>query len=263
MVLTDFHNHLIPGVDDGAQTVDESRGGVQAMFDSGVRALVATPHLQGSLTRQPEALAQRLAELDAGWARLEAEVAPGFPELRLHRGAEVMLDTPEPDLSDPRVRLAGGPFVLVEFPYMTVPPQAERVISAIRLGGWTPIIAHPERYNGLDADARMPGEWRRLGAYLQVNAGSVLGRYGDNARRVALTLLQRGWADYIASDYHARGRAHLRACRSRLEELGGAEQVGLLMEANPARVLEGEPPIPVAPLRTKRGLWARLTGVFR
>ncbi|HEX6938344.1 MAG TPA: CpsB/CapC family capsule biosynthesis tyrosine phosphatase [Longimicrobiales bacterium] len=263
MPLTDFHNHLIPGVDDGAQTVDESRAGVQAMFESGVRALVATPHVQGSLTRQPEALERRLAELDAGWARLTAEVAPAFPELRIHRGAEVMLDTPEPDFSDPRIRLDGGPFVLVEFPFMTVPPQAGRAIGAIKLAGWSPIVAHPERYNGLDPEARMAGEWRRLGAHLQVNAGSLLGRYGEQARRVALTLLERGWADYIGSDYHARGRAHLRACRARLEELGGAEQAALLMEVNPARVLEGEAPLPVSPLRVKRGWWARLTAVFR
>lgn len=263
MALTDFHNHLIPGVDDGAQDIAESRAGLQAMFDSGVRTLVATPHVQGSLTRSKESLDKRLAELDAGWSRLTDELAGEFPELRLARGAEVMLDTPEPDFSDERVRLAGGPFVLVEFPFMTVPPQAERVLSTIRIAGWMPILAHPERYNGLDAEVRAPGEWRHFGAYLQVNAGSVLGRYGDGARRVALALLERGWVDYIASDYHARGRAHLRACRAYLEQLGGAEHARLLMEANPARVLEGEPPIPVPPLRTKRGLLARIAGVFR
>lgn len=263
MALTDFHNHLIPGVDDGAQDIAESRAGLQAMFESGVRSLVMTPHLQGSLTRRPEALAERLAELDAGWTRLTDELAGEFPEMRLGRGAEVMLDTPEPDFSDARVRLNGGPFVLVEFPFMTVPPQAERVLSAIRMGGWMPILAHPERYGGLDADVRAPGEWRRFGAYLQVNAGSILGRYGESARRIALTLLERGWVDYIASDYHARGRAHLRACRARLEEMGGAEHAHLLMEVNPARILEGEPPLPVPPLRTKRGLLARIAGVFR
>jgi len=263
MSLTDFHNHLIPGVDDGAQNVAESRAGLQAMFESGVRSLIATPHLNASLTLRPEALEERLGELDAGWARLTGEVGPEFPELRLARGAEVMLDTPEPDFSDERVRLAGGPFVLVEFPFMSVPPQAERVLSGIRLAGWMPILAHPERYAGLDADARSPGEWRRFGAHLQVNAGSVLGKDGDGARRVALALLERGWVDYIASDYHARGRAHLRACRARLEELGGAEQAQLLMEVNPRRVLEGEPPIPVPPLRMKRGLLARIAKVFR
>ncbi len=146
---------------------------------------------------------------------------------------------------------------------MTVPPQSERVIGNLKLRGWTPIIAHPERYFGLDAELRLPGEWRRLGAHLQVNAGSLLGRYGDDVRRVALTLLERGWADYVASDYHARGRVHLRACRSRLEELGGAEHARLLTEVNPARILAGEPPIPVAPLRVRRSLWSRITEVFR
>ncbi|HEX7050681.1 MAG TPA: CpsB/CapC family capsule biosynthesis tyrosine phosphatase [Longimicrobiales bacterium] len=263
MAIADFHNHLVPGVDDGAQTVEEAHGGLAAMHESGVRTLVATPHVQASLTRQPAALEARLAEIDLGWATLESQVAPLFPDLEIHRGAEVMLDTPEPDFSDARLRLAGGPFVLVEFPYMTVPPRSERIIPTMKLAGWTPIIAHPERYGGVDPELGIIGEWRRLGAFLQVNVGSVLGRYGTDARRIALALLDRGWADYLCSDYHARGRVAVRECRRRIIEIGGEEQARLLTELNPARAIKGEVPMPVPPLRPHRGLWSRIRRAFR
>jgi protein-tyrosine phosphatase len=69
--------------------------------------------------------------------------------MAVHRGAEVALDTPDPDLSDDRVRLAGTRFVLVEFAYMTVPPNAGSVLRRIRDAGWVPVLAHPERYTRL------------------------------------------------------------------------------------------------------------------
>lgn len=261
--LVDFHNHVIPGVDDGAQDLEQSRFALERLRESGVTTVIATPHLDGSLTMRPGALAERLEQLDVGWRALREMAALEFPEMTLGRGVELMLNTPAPDLSDERVRLCGGEFLLMEFPYMTVPPQSVQAVSDLRMKGWRPVIAHPERYYGLDAALELPGEWRRCGALLQVNAGSIVGRYGDDARRIAHELLGRGWVDYIASDYHARGRTSIRSARAHLIELGGEEQVELLMRVNPSRLVAGEAPLPVAPLRVKRGLWSRIAKVFR
>lgn len=261
--LVDFHNHVIPGVDDGAQDIEQARAALERLRDSGVTTLVATPHLDGSLTTRPDALAERLEEIDAGWRALKEMAEIEFPEMTLGRGVELMLNTPSPDLSDERVRLCGGEFLLMEFPYMTVPPQSVQAVSELRMKGWRPVIAHPERYVGLDAKLELPGEWRRCGGHLQVNAGSLVGRYGDEARRVAHELLARGWVDYIASDYHSRGRTAIRSARAQLGELGGEEQADLLMRVNPARLVAGEAPLPVAPLNVRRGLWSRIAKVFR
>jgi len=264
MNLTDLHSHLMPGVDDGAQSVGESREALSAMYADGVRSIVTTPHLNGSLTLDPVALAARLEELDAGWHALEAVAADAaFAGLTVARGVELMLDTPTVDLSDPRLRLAGGPFVLLEFPFMTVPPQSARALAAIRAAGWFPIVAHPERYTGVDAELEIARQWREAGAYLQVNAASLLGRYGGGAQRIAVELLGRGWADLIASDYHARGRPRLREARELIQGMGGGDQAELLMELNPARVAAGELPFPVPPLRQRRTLLSRILGVFR
>lgn len=261
--VVDLHNHLMPGVDDGATNVEESRAALAAMRESGVTSLVATPHLKGSLTRSPEMLQARLAELDAGWERLQSLGASEFPGVSLFRGVELMLDTPSPDLSDPRLRLAGGNFVLMEFPFMTVPPHSAHAISELRMQGWKPVIAHPERYAGLDPRLEIAGEWRRCGGILQVNVGSILGRYGEEARMRALALLERGWVDLMASDYHARGRLMVRSASEKLKELGAEDQARLLLMTNPTRLLAGEDPLPVAPLPAQRSLWSRIRKVFR
>jgi protein-tyrosine phosphatase len=259
--MIDFHNHLIPGVDDGAASLEESRAALEAYRAQGVGTVVATPHLRGSLADSPEALEARLAEVDGAWAQLQALGAAEFPGLRLERGFEVMLDTPAPRLGDARLRLAGTAFVLVEFPFMSVPPNAENTLFELKVSGWTPVIAHPERYGNADAAGRAAAEWKRVGALLQVNAGSVLGKYGPEARDRAWALLGQGLADYVSSDYHARGTLHLAAFREALARAGGEAQARLLTEENPARLLAGQQPLPVAPLRPpSRPFWARLFG---
>ena len=186
-----------------------------------------------------------------------------IPDMQVWRGVELMMDAPEPVIGDPRLRLAGGPFLLVEFPFMTVPPRSRELIADLRTRDCVPILAHPERYHGFAPDFSLAEQWRRQGAYLQVNGASLLGRYGQQAQRFAAGLLERGWVDYVCSDYHARGSPAVQAYRRLLLELEGVEQVQLLCETNPARILEGQPPLPVPPLRIKRSLWSRVAGLFR
>lgn len=258
--MIDFHNHLIPGVDDGATDLDQTREALAVFREQGVRTVVATPHLKASLVDRSNALEEFLGRVDEAWEGVLALGTAEFPEMRLERGFEVMLDVPEPDLSDPRLRLAGTSSVLVEFPFMTVPPNAEGTLFALKVAGWTPVLAHPERYGNLDPEGRAAEGWRRVGARLQVNGGSLLGRYGSAAEGVAWGLLRRGWADYLCSDYHARGRCPSAEARAELERRGGAEQARLLTETNPARLLDDAPPEPVPPLRGRRPFWKRILG---
>lgn len=263
MSIIDFHNHLIPGVDDGAQSIDDSREGIAAFIADGVTTFVATPHFEGGLTLQSAQLRERLAAIDEGWDALSALCRQEFPQVQVLRAVELLLDVPEPDLSDPRVRINGSRFFLMEFPYMMVPPQSARVIGVLSGRGYTPIIAHPERYQGI-ASIDMAGSWKEAGALLQVNAGSLLGRYGTQARKHAFDLLQRGWADFICSDYHARGAPMIAKCYELLVAEGAEEQARTLMAINPARMLASEQPLPAAPLREpRRTMWQRVSGIFR
>jgi protein-tyrosine phosphatase len=146
---------------------------------------------------------------------------------------------------------------------MSIPPQSVRVIRHLADTGYTPILAHPERYRGM-TDVALGGEWRQGGALLQINGGSLLGRYGPAARNIAFQLLEHGWADFLCSDYHARGDTLVRDYERLLIESNGEEQAATLMKINPARMLSGEKPLPVLPFKPRRpGVWRRVTGLFK
>jgi hypothetical protein len=147
--IGDLHSHLVPAVDDGACSLEEALDAVERMVERGVRSIVTTPHLNASTTKVASDREARLAEVDEAWNEVCGAVKVRFPTLGFRRGHEVMLDIPDPDLSDPRVRLSGTSFVLVEWPRLQIPPQTEPVLERICAEGYRPIIAHPERYRGM------------------------------------------------------------------------------------------------------------------
>jgi protein-tyrosine phosphatase len=261
---TDLHSHLVPGVDDGSRSLEDSRDALGRFQEVGVTCIVTTPHLDGSLTRNKESVGAWLSEMDEAWKTLLSMAESEFPDLELQRGHEVMLDIPDPELSDPRIHLGDTRYVLVEWPGLQVPPFTGPVLERIVGAGLKPIIAHPERYRGLDREVLLPGGWKNDGALLQVNYGSLVGRYGDLPRKRALTLLERGWVDLLASDFH--GRPHLSPslaeAREALVPAGGSAQFELLAGVNPTRILRDADPLPVPPLRRQPGIWQKLTEIF-
>jgi protein-tyrosine phosphatase len=199
------------------------------------------------------------------WERAAEAIGARFPDVEFRRGHEVLLDVPEVDLSDPRLRLAGTSFVLVEWPRLRVPPRTGPVLERIRAMGYRPIVAHPERYAGIVDSMHVVEEWRSVGAYLQVNYGSIVGLYGDSARGAAERLLRRGWVDYLATDFHGHARLeiHMAEATAALEELGAHETLACLCRTNPARLLSDEEPLPVPIVPAERGFWATLRGLVQ
>jgi protein-tyrosine phosphatase len=262
--FTDFHSHLVPGVDDGARTLEDTLDSVARFTRLGIRKILTTPHLDGSLTKDPEGLEERLSEVTVAWEEAAAAIGRDFPEVEFKRGHEVMLDVPDVDFSDPRVRLAGTSFVLIEWPRLQVPPGTVQVLERILKEGYKPIIAHPERYIGIDRSAHVIKEWRDVGAHLQVNYASLFGRYGAAARSIAGHILKRGWASYLASDFHGHSsqKIYFREISDRLEEIGASEALGALCVTNPGRILRDEDPLPVPLLPPETGFWAKVKGMI-
>jgi len=261
----DLHSHLVPAVDDGARTLEEALEAVERMVAAGIGQIVTTPHVNASLTHDSSLLGTLLAEVDESWQELAEQVRERFPEVELFRGHEVMLDVPDPDFSDARLRLAGTSFVLVEWPRLQIPPRTTQVIERIVSAGYRPILAHPERYAGIKRELDSAGAWRSAGAYLQVNHGSFIGRYGPDARSVASELLIRGWVDYLSSDFHARAHLgiHLRDAEDFFTAHDGLEQFQLLTVTNPGRVIRDQPPLPVPPMPISEGFWDGFRKIFK
>lgn len=260
----DLHSHLVPGVDDGARTVDDALEGVGRMVRAGIGAVVTTPHLEASVTLDPEALDREMVRMDRAWDEVSAAVARAYPDLVFRRGFEVRLDVPDLSLDDERIRLGGTSFVLVEWPRMQIPPRTDDVLRRIREGGLRPVIAHPERYSGTRDRAAQVREWRELGAYQQVNLGSLVGRYGGQARTHALRLLREGLVDLLATDFHGRAHLdlHLQPVTDRLRKAGAYEQLLLLTSTNPHRIIRDEEPEIVPPLPSEGGFWGRVRDLF-
>ncbi len=143
---------------------------------------------------------------------------------------------------------------------MSVPPRSAEVLWKLKDRGWTPVLAHPERYWGLGQELAQVEEWRGAGVILQVNAGSFLGEYGSRARETAYRLLGRGWIHLVASDYHAQGTVPSTEARRVLQERRVPDSVlSLLFEANPARILDNADPEPAPPVDPhRRPFWRRL-----
>lgn len=263
--MIDLHSHLVPDVDDGARSLEGARAAVTRMVEGGARGIVTTPHFDASLVRDAARLEARLDQIEGSFARLAEAVAGDHPGLDLRRGLEIRLDDPFPDLSDPRLRLAGTHFVLVEWPQFRIPPSTPEVLNRLRTAGWIPLIAHPERYAAMGRNFGLVGAWRQAGACLQMNHGSLLGHYGEEIRAVARRLLEGGWVDVLSSDFHARAHQSpfLREIGEWFAGQGLDEALELLTEINPARILADEHPDAVPSVTLERGLWERITDFLR
>jgi len=260
--MLDFHNHLIPGVDDGAANIGESRSGLRAMVADGITEIIATPHITASLALGAglEGYLNRIAE---AWIQLQSLVSAEFPEVALYRGFEVMLDVPHPKLDDPHLRLAGTNFVLVEFPFMNIPPNSAYALRELADAGLVPIVAHPERYGNMEENMGLIDDWRDSGAYLQINAGSLVGTYGSRAHRIAWFLLEEGRCEYLCSDYHCRGRCPVGAARAAISAKGLSKQLATL-DSNASRIVKGELPDALLPFVLEPSpRWKKFLGLGR
>jgi protein-tyrosine phosphatase len=261
--VLDFHNHMIPTVDDGSASIEESLVALEEMWDQGITHVITTPHFAASTVKQLAEFESKMARIDASWEALKQSVRDNFPRMKLDRGVELALDDPIPIVADARLRLARTRFVLVEFPYLTIPQNSIEPLARLKRSGVTPIVAHPERYENIQPYLETCRAWKHAGAFLQLNAGSLVGAYGAKVEKNAWRCLEAGLVDYISSDYHARGRCLVAGARDRLSARGGNSQVKTLAEYNGQRLIEGLDPTPVVPLEPPESGWRRLKKAFR
>lgn len=247
--MIDLHTHLLPGVDDGSPTLDNSLRVLERLWGEGVTGVACTPHLEASsAARAP------LAAHGALFERLRGGAPAG---MRLYRGFEIMLDEPGHDLALPGLALGDSRAVLVEFPRVPLSPASTDELMRIRASGLVPVIAHPERYQGISIDKLHI--WRDIGVVVQGDAALLLaaGSRGEFARKA----IAEGVLDILASDNHGDSRT-LATVKLWLHEVGGDRQAHILMNQNPQHVLDGEMLEGVPPLHEHKSIWDRLRELF-
>ncbi len=235
MGYVDLHLHLLPGVDDGAKTPEDSLRMARALVALGYSDAAPSPHVnpRAALAAVCEVRREELARA------FERE---GIP-LAVHPNAENVLDPELVERVAQELRPIGaGRYLLAEAPYRAPVPALPQVIFRLKLKGLTPLVAHPERCREFERPGRAE-EVVRAGAALQLDVGSLVNRYGTAARKLAERFLADGLYAVAATDMHSPKDAETwvpEALTALRREVGDAAAERLLGE-NPLRILRGEP----------------------
>ena len=239
--MIDIHTHILPGVDDGAENFDEAFDMAVMAARCGVQALVATPHSNhdvGFVNYESDSLAERFVKLRS---MLQEEKVP----IQIYRGMEILASTDvvEKIARGKLLTLNRTRYALVEFAFDEEPWWIEAILKELLDAGYLPIIAHPERYFCVQEEPNYLYDWRKMGAFAQMNKESVLGRLGRHAANTAQVLLKYNLINCLASDaHHAYARTtDMTALMRYMDEHFPMGYRDLLMRDNPRAILEGKP----------------------
>jgi len=209
-VVTDMHSHLIPGIDDGAATLEDSITLIKGLYNLGFRKLITTPHIMSDYYKNtPE-------NINAGLEKVREAIANEGLDITINAAAEYYLDEQFiQKLNSPDVLTFGNKYLLFETSYINRPENLYSSIFAIQSKGLKPVMAHPERYPFFYDDF---DEYKKLhdrGVLLQLNTNSLTGYYSPAARMIAMKLIDNNLVDFIGTDcHHTKHLDSLRHCQN-------------------------------------------------
>lgn len=243
IIVIDLHCHILPGMDDGPASQDESLGMARIAVKDGIHAVVATPHTLNGIYSNP--LGKIIQKVES----LQKTLFENNIDLLLNVGADVHL---YPHLLDmiasgdaPTINDAGK-FILLELPSLTIlEKEVKDVIFTLKLNGVTPIITHPERNAIIQHDPEILYEFIGMGALSQVTAMSLTGDFGMRVKHSSETLLKLRLAHIIASDAHSfdnRPPVLSHAVECAADILGNNEEAERMVTETPSAILSGKMP---------------------
>ena len=197
-LTTDFHSHLVPGIDDGAKTLEDSVHLIKELYQLGFRNIITTPHvMSGMYENKSEDI---LKGLNIVREALERE---GLTDLTIGAAAEYMLDEGFEQLLEKKdVLTFGDNYVLFELSLVSGHPGLERIVFKMRTKGYNPILAHPERYIYWRDNISQLEKLKDMGCKLQCNILSLTGYYGAPVKKFALRLFKLEMIDFLCTDLH-------------------------------------------------------------
>ncbi len=255
VAMVDIHCHLLPGLDDGPETMEQSVEMAEMALADGITHIAATPHANDVFPYDSERSLGLCAEL-AGRMNGRLRLATGCDFHMSYENLEAASACPG------RFTLNQKDYLLVEFADFALPPFLDQALGRLQEAGLKLIVTHPERNPLVRAAPERLRGWIANGCYVQITGMSLTGRFGRAAEQAAQDFLDRNWAHFVASDAHnARGRPpRLRRAYDLVAARRGPEAARALFHDNPLAAWEGEPlpwvpepePVPLAKRSRRR-----------
>lgn len=204
LVKTDLHSHLIPGIDDGSKSVEESLDLLRKFQDLGYSKVITTPHVMSDFYKNtPEIILEGLEKVR------EAALTEGLT-IKIEAAAEYYLDFHLDQLiAEKKLLTFGDNYVLFELSFTSEPQRIKETIFNLVTEGYRPILAHVERYPFYINEWDKIEDYRHREVLLQLNINSLSGQYGPQVRKMAEQLIERDWIDVIGSDCHHMGHLEM------------------------------------------------------
>jgi tyrosine-protein phosphatase YwqE len=200
----DMHSHLLPGLDDGLQKMEDTISFIKQLKALGYSKLICTPHIfAGVHPNSPETILPILESVREVLRNREIDVT-------IEAAAEYMIDH-EFELAVSRgdqLLSFGDKYVLIEMSYMAASPYLQQVIFELKLAGYQPILAHPERYSFYHRDYQQYQELKDRGCLFQINLLSLCGYYGKPVKKIAEKLLKQKMVEFVGTDMHHQNHMH-------------------------------------------------------
>jgi protein-tyrosine phosphatase len=253
--VIDLHCHVLPGIDDGPRTIEDSLALARAAAAAGIRTVVATSHVSWEYPNRADTIARLVEELNG-------RLADNGVALEIRPGAEIAMtrlpDTPPDEVS--RLTLGGGQWLLIEPPFTEVSTGLDVLVADLHDRGYQVVLAHPERCPAFHRDRSMLEALVHSGALTSVTAGSLAGRFGKAVRRLSIELIRDGLVHNVASDAHDDSHRPP-TIAAELEDAGLGPLTDWLTQAVPGAILGGGeiPPRPAIDIpvfqKTRRARW--------
>ena len=236
--MVDIHCHILPGVDDGADTPENALIMARMAAASGVDTIVATAHCNLPYGGEKNYFSPQFRK---SFIDFVSAVKSAAIPVKILPGVEVFATPDLIEHLDNReiITLAGSRYLLVEFAFRENLRFIDSMLSQIAQYGLCPVIAHPERYHAVQKNPGAVGEWFERGYVIQLNKSSILGHFGRREKQTSEWILANGIAHVAASDAHGHERRtpHMSELMNRLELLCGTEYAQILLEDNPRRIV--------------------------
>tara|TARA_B110000438_G_C15600230_1_gene557668 strand:+ start:15 stop:809 length:795 start_codon:yes stop_codon:yes gene_type:complete len=198
--MIDFHNHVLPNVDDGSKSLEMSILMLRTASEQGITDVVNTVHFQHPKVELENINFDRIkTEI----RKLQNEIdRQGIP-IDIHIGSEVFYLPNLLKIKDnPLVTIGNGNYMLIEFHPHQIPETQKQQLYELKLSGITPIIAHPERYRQVQDNIDLVAEWLEAGCIIQIDAGSPIGLLGNRAMKASQKIIRNKWCQLVGSDAH-------------------------------------------------------------